>query len=452
MQSRAPRLLEREGDLAQLGRLIAAARSGAGAAVAVVGPAGIGKSSLLAAARGLAAERGLDVLAARGGELEADYAYGVVRNLLEPALLGLADDERDAVLDGAARPAAPLVAGAAGAGADSPFAVVHALYWVCGNLCRTAAAADRRRRPALGRRRVAALPRIPGTPRRRAPAARAHRRAPGERARASGPGHRAHRGARGARVAARAVERRRRSRSSRAALGRGAPPALARAAWQATGGNPFLRETLAAALAALGPGTDPETLVESAAAAASSPIVARIGQLPAEARSLAGALAILGGDAELRDAAALAGLAEHDAVAADVLVAQGILAAGRPLDFVHPLVRAAVREGMPEAERRLAHANAARVVGAAGRRPDAVAAHLLAADAASDPWVTLRADPRGHSADRARRAARPPPRTCGERCASRPRRTTCRASCVSWAGPSCCSATPPALPRTSTQR
>ena len=52
----------------------------------VEGPPGIGKSSLLAAARALA--RDLRVLSARGGELEREFPFGIVRQLLEPVVLG----------------------------------------------------------------------------------------------------------------------------------------------------------------------------------------------------------------------------------------------------------------------------------------------------------------------------------------------------------------------------
>ena len=52
------------------------------------GPAGIGKSSLLAAAR-TAAAADLRVLSARGGELERELPFGIVRQLLEPVVAGL---------------------------------------------------------------------------------------------------------------------------------------------------------------------------------------------------------------------------------------------------------------------------------------------------------------------------------------------------------------------------
>jgi hypothetical protein len=80
-------LVEREAELGQLSELAAAAAAGRGAAIVVEGPAGIGKSSLLDAGRELAADAGLDPLRARGGELERDFAYGVIRQLFDPVLL-----------------------------------------------------------------------------------------------------------------------------------------------------------------------------------------------------------------------------------------------------------------------------------------------------------------------------------------------------------------------------
>ena len=46
---------------------------------------------------------GLQVLRARGGELERDFSYGVVRQLFEPRLAALSQDERAQLLVGAAR-------------------------------------------------------------------------------------------------------------------------------------------------------------------------------------------------------------------------------------------------------------------------------------------------------------------------------------------------------------
>jgi predicted ATPase len=70
-------LYEREDELAAL----AEARAGTGGLVVVEGPAGIGKSRLLAEARADAAGRGMTVLTARGTDLEREAPFGVVAEL-----------------------------------------------------------------------------------------------------------------------------------------------------------------------------------------------------------------------------------------------------------------------------------------------------------------------------------------------------------------------------------
>src|SRR5690349_9779569 len=54
--------------------------------VLVEGPPGIGKSCLVGEGRRLAAERSVQVLYARGSQLESAFAFGVVRQLFEPQL------------------------------------------------------------------------------------------------------------------------------------------------------------------------------------------------------------------------------------------------------------------------------------------------------------------------------------------------------------------------------
>src|SRR5262245_60950653 len=130
-------LLEREEDLAALRALVDAAASGNGGFALIEGSAGIGKTRLLAETRALGTEAGMRVLSARGGELEREFAFGVVRQLLEPLLAGADDDERAELLAGAAGLAAPLFDDAALAeppsGGGVSFAVLHGLYWLTAN-------------------------------------------------------------------------------------------------------------------------------------------------------------------------------------------------------------------------------------------------------------------------------------------------------------------------------
>jgi hypothetical protein len=74
-------LYEREDELAALSEALSEARAGTGGLVVVEGPAGIGKSRLLAEPRPAAASRGMTVLTARGTDLEREAPFGVVAEL-----------------------------------------------------------------------------------------------------------------------------------------------------------------------------------------------------------------------------------------------------------------------------------------------------------------------------------------------------------------------------------
>ena len=141
MDSPAP-LLERARELALIGDRLQRAYHDEGGALVVEGQAGSGKTALLAAARAAAAQQGFRVLRARGAELERGFAYGVVRQLVEPLLAEASPEERAALLHGAAGMAAQVLGlaapgddGAAAPAAPDPgFAALHGLYWLCANL------------------------------------------------------------------------------------------------------------------------------------------------------------------------------------------------------------------------------------------------------------------------------------------------------------------------------
>src|SRR5918996_813590 len=92
-----PQLLERAGELAALDDAIAATRTSRGRLVVIEGPAGIGKSTLLAEGRERASASGFSVLHARGSELDSAFSFGVVRQLFESALAREDHDRRDAL-------------------------------------------------------------------------------------------------------------------------------------------------------------------------------------------------------------------------------------------------------------------------------------------------------------------------------------------------------------------
>src|SRR5205085_1405898 len=118
------------------GEVIAAAGSGAGTLLMIEAPAGLGKTRLAEAAVELAGDRGLLVLRGRGGELERNFRYGVVRQLFEPAVTALGAVERAAVMAGAAGLAGPAI-GVAQPDIEGPVTdqtALHGLYWLTSNL------------------------------------------------------------------------------------------------------------------------------------------------------------------------------------------------------------------------------------------------------------------------------------------------------------------------------
>ena len=64
--------------------------------------------------------------------------------------------------------------------------------------------------------------------------------------------------------------------------------------------------------------------------------------------------------------------------------------AGRPLEFIHPVVRTTIYEELAPGRRAAGHMRAARLLAADGASDGAVAPHLLATEPAGDPWVVER--------------------------------------------------------------
>ena len=104
-----PGLIERDTELAALEAALASAIEGRGSVVAVEGPPGIGKSSLVGACTELARARGMYTISVRATELERSYPYGVVRQTADSVQLDKTDEERAALFTGAARLALPIL-------------------------------------------------------------------------------------------------------------------------------------------------------------------------------------------------------------------------------------------------------------------------------------------------------------------------------------------------------
>jgi hypothetical protein len=111
--------------------LVGLAGRGFGRVVLVLGPAGIGKSGLLAAAASEARGSGLCVCDAVAGQLERDLAWGVVRQLFAGVVRARPDR---GLFEGAAALAGPVFGlGQPASGADTLGPALHGLYWLTAN-------------------------------------------------------------------------------------------------------------------------------------------------------------------------------------------------------------------------------------------------------------------------------------------------------------------------------
>jgi DNA-binding CsgD family transcriptional regulator len=381
-------LFERGRELGELDSQIERAAAGHGGLVVVEGPAGIGKSRLLAEAR-RRAEGSMRVLSARGSELEGDFAFGVVRQLLEAEVSQ--PERRKSLLAGAAAPAA-VVFGEPDASAEgASFASLHGLFWLVLNLAEDGPlvlAVDDLHwcdRPSLQfvaylARRLEGQPILLVTGLRAAepgtdaallaeiahdPAATSLRPGPlGEAA-----------------VAALLEER------------LAAPPddAFTAACRDSTGGNPLLLTQLITALR--GEGVRPDAahvgvVTDIGPRAVSRAVLMRIERLPADARSVAHAVAVLGDGPALSAVAGLAGIEEARVAGATGALARAeILRPEPPLAFVHPLVRDAVYHELSPAERELEHARAAKLLRDSGAPIEHVAAQVLHTSPRGERWA-----------------------------------------------------------------
>src|SRR5436190_12418439 len=125
-------LLERDAELQVIVDLVDHAAGGEARLLVVEGHAGVGKTELLRAAGDLGDAAGLRVVRARGSELDRGFAFGVVRQLLEPEVAG--DPE---LLTGGAEPAAAVFAAPTGGdtGAEERvFSTLQGLQWLVANL------------------------------------------------------------------------------------------------------------------------------------------------------------------------------------------------------------------------------------------------------------------------------------------------------------------------------
>jgi DNA-binding CsgD family transcriptional regulator len=383
-------LYEREAELAAISRALSAARSGTGGLVLVQGPAGIGKSRLLAEARVSAGTLGLTVLPARGIDLERDAPFGIAADLFAP-LLSAPGADAARLLGGQAALAAALFDPAAPPAAD-PSALVRGLYWLTVNAAAGSAALDSGAAQANRGLLIAVddaqwadqpslsylthlAARIDELPVVLLIAVRTSEPVTGQPA-LDWLRDRAGRSL----LRPRALSPEAVARLTRAELP-AAEPAFITACAAVSGGNPFLATELLRALhdggiapVAASAGRVRSLVPDSVLHA----VLVRLARLGEPAQALARAVAVLGDRAPVRQAGLLAGLDATAAErAADTLAGAHILAPGEPLSFAHPLIAAAVYADIAPFARARAHRQAADMLVAEKAALDVVAAHLL---------------------------------------------------------------------------
>ena len=401
-------LLERDGELAAIRAHLDAAAAGGGRLVAIEARAGMGKTRLVAETRRLAAAAGLAELSARGGELEHEFAFGIVRQLFETVLAAAPPDERRELLDGPAAGAAALFEAATfEQGADDAtgvsFATLHALYWLAANVALRRptvlvvddlhwADAPSLRWLAHLQRRLDGLPLLVVVATRPPEQSREATLVTEILAEPTAL-------VRPAALSADAV-----AVLARDAFAAEPEPGFVAACHDATGGNPLFVRALLDTLVGQGVrpvDTEASRVLEVGPEPVSRAVMLRLARLPSEATDLVRAVAVLGNGSALHDAGALAGLEREQAAhAATTLARADLLRLELPLEFTHPVVRTAVYEAMSPGERIAAHRRAAERLAEARAEPELIAVHLEHVLPAGDPFVvaTLR-----HAAERALR-------------------------------------------------
>lgn len=388
-------LLERRAEVETIAETLDRLAEGRSSIIAITGDAGVGKTALLTALQTAAVERGMRLLSARAASLDADFAFGIVRQLFEPVLHAAGAVRCEELLSGAAKLATPLVSWEADVGmargADPTFAALHGLYWLTSNIAASGplviAVDDAQWADLASQRWLAYLaPRLEGlglllavTVRDRDPGAATQwlselLRSPD-------------------------TERLRPAPLTPAAVSElvgttfAAVPhdTFVTACHGATGGNPFLLGEMLMDLA--GAGIEP-TAAEAGrighfgSGSVSRAVLSRISRMPRGSLEVAQAVAVVGGRAGISTVAAVAGLTVEEASASiDALAIARILRPDVPLDFVHPVVGASILRTLAPSARSRAHRRAAEALHRENAGPGRVGAQLLAVDPCGDSWV-----------------------------------------------------------------
>ncbi len=388
-------LWERDAEIATatkaVERLCADAAS-AGGLLVFSGEAGIGKTALLAEVRRIAEDHGATVWTARGGEAVTSVPFNVVRQLLQPVLIAISDEETREYLGDWYDIAGPAL------GIVQPGGRQVDPQGVCDGLVETVARLAQLKWPLVlvvddahwadqetlqwlvaFARRLDELPVL---------VVIAHR--PGDttvqslrQLASAGASARSF-------STLRALTPDAAAGLTRATLGEHADAPFCREVWAVTGGNPYESVELLAKVqdAELEP-------VESSAdalralnrSAKGHGLVARLEELGTDATRFAWAVAILGTATPLDMAAGLAAMPRETAERCTerLCAARILLRDADTLEFVHPQIASTIYRSIPAATRTALHGVAAEVLTREGRSAAAASRHLLEVHPEDDP-------------------------------------------------------------------
>jgi DNA-binding CsgD family transcriptional regulator len=380
-------LFGRDGELAIVDLLLEEARRGASATAVLSGEPGIGKTALLSAAIELARGRGWQTLSGRAVEVESDLPYGLFADALGERLLSAEHEGVQSLSDGElallaralrySRPAStPLPSEIEPDERHRVLATIHKalgairgerplllalddLHWA------DAASIDlvcRLLHRGLGGGCLLLLATRPAQSEPRL-------RSAFEEAERHGQAHQI-------RLTPLPLK------DAEQLLGGDVEPALCKAIYRESGGNPFYMEHLSLALRrgeALPFAADGASAADLPAAVAAA-IQAEIGRLSAPARELIGGAALLGEPFEPLLAAETAGVDEQELPGAldSLLESDLIRPSASPQRFVfrHPIVRNAVYESAGAGWRLQGHRRAARILAARDAPASSLAPHV----------------------------------------------------------------------------
>ncbi|MBT2470680.1 AAA family ATPase [Streptomyces sp. ISL-66] len=402
-------LLERESEVLAIQRAVdllcgISARGPAtrlGGVLTFAGSAGIGKTTLLNEARRHAGERSCTVLFARGGEQERQVPFHVMRQLIQPALAAMNEDERRDALGNwysIVAPALGLTAAPKGPTGPDPQGVRDGLDWVVTHLAvrnapvvlivddahwadsesltwltSFAARAEELAMLIMVACRPDEIPADAGS-------LRALMGRQGSRPHELAP------------LTTSAV-----ARIVRDALGESADDVFCRECWAITGGNPF--EVVELAMKGRDRELKPHQenipqLRDLASAVKGSGLIDRLEQLGPSTVRFAWAAAVLGTAVPIGIVGGVAALGEAQAAEAiDQLRGARILTVltsvrrKEVVEFFHPLIATAVYRSIPPGVRVAMHGMAAQALVDDGQGSAVAARHLLEMHPDGDPWV-----------------------------------------------------------------